>query len=86
MNLITMKLIVCVIKLSDIKSSMFSFIDLTAGVSQKLIAFIGPNGAGKSTLLHTVLGQHTGTALKTDGHIKIYGQLINEVMNHGHIA
>lgn len=54
--------------------------------SQKLVAFIGPNGAGKSTLLHTVLGQHTGTALKTDGHIMIYGQPINEVMNNGDIA
>nr|WP_265089907.1 ATP-binding cassette domain-containing protein [Psychrobacter sp. JCM 18903] len=36
-----------------------------------MVAFIGPNGAGKSTLLHTVLGQHTGTALKTDGHISL---------------
>ena len=61
-------------------------IDKLTVPSQKLVAFIGPNGAGKSTLLHTVLGQHTGTALKTDGHIMIYGQPINEVMNNGHIA
>ena len=61
-------------------------IDKLTVPSQKLVAFIGPNGAGKSTLLHTVLGQHTGTALKTDGHITIYGQPINEVMNDGHIA
>ena len=61
-------------------------IDKLTVPSQKLVAFIGPNGAGKSTLLHTVLGQHTGTALKTDGHITIYGQPISEVMNHGHIA
>ena len=54
--------------------------------NQKLVAFIGPNGAGKSTLLHMVLGQYTGTALETDGHITIYGQPVNEVMNHGHIA
>lgn len=54
--------------------------------SQKLVAFIGPNGAGKSTLLHTILGQHTGTSLKTDGHITIQGQSINQVMNEGHIA
>ncbi|MGP9636633.1 ABC transporter ATP-binding protein [Psychrobacter sp. AOP3-A1-26] len=54
--------------------------------SHKLVAFIGPNGAGKSTLLHTVLGQHTGTALKTHGDITIQGQPINEVMNDGHIA
>ena len=54
--------------------------------SQKLVAFIGPNGAGKSTLLHTVLGQHTGAALKTDSHITMHGQPINEVMSHGHIA
>ncbi len=46
-------------------------IDKLTVPSQKLVAFIGPNGAGKSTLLHTVLGQHTGTALKTDGHITI---------------
>lgn len=61
-------------------------IDKLTVPSQKLVAFIGPNGAGKSTLLHTILGQHTGTALKTDGHIMIYGQPINEVMNNGHIA
>ena len=61
-------------------------IDKLTVPSQKLVAFIGPNGAGKSTLLHTVLGQHTGTAFKTDGHITIYGQPINEVMNDGHIA
>lgn len=61
-------------------------VDKLSVPSQKLVAFIGPNGAGKSTLLHTVLGQHTGTALKTDGHILIYGQPINEIMNHGHIA
>ncbi|HCI76333.1 MULTISPECIES: ABC transporter ATP-binding protein [unclassified Psychrobacter] len=61
-------------------------IDKLTVPSQKLVAFIGPNGAGKSTLLHTVLGQHTGAALKTDGHITIYGQAINEVMNDGHIA
>ncbi|WP_227685861.1 ATP-binding cassette domain-containing protein [Psychrobacter aquimaris] len=61
-------------------------IDKLTVPSQKLVAFIGPNGAGKSTLLHTVLGQHTETALKTDGHITIYGQPINEVMNDGHIA
>lgn len=61
-------------------------IDKLTVPSQKLVAFIGPNGAGKSTLLHTVLGQHTGTALKTDGHIMIYGQPINKVMNDGHIA
>nr|WP_045454312.1 ATP-binding cassette domain-containing protein [Psychrobacter sp. JCM 18903] len=46
-------------------------IDKLTVPSQKLVAFIGPNGAGKSTLLHTVLGQHTGTALKTDGHISL---------------
>lgn len=54
--------------------------------SQKLVAFIGPNGAGKSTLLHTILGQHTGTALKTTGQITIQGQPINEAMQNGHIA
>ena len=54
--------------------------------NQKLVAFIGPNGAGKSTLLHTILGQHTGTSLKTDGHISIQGQSISKVMNDGHIA
>lgn len=54
--------------------------------SEKLIAFIGPNGAGKSTLLHTILDQHTGAALKTEGHITICGQPINEIMNNGHIA
>ena len=54
--------------------------------SQKLVAFIGPNGAGKSTLLHTVLGQHTGTALKTTGQITIQGQPINEAMQDGNIA
>ena len=54
--------------------------------SQKLIAFIGPNGAGKSTLLHTVLGQQTGVALKTNGHITIGGQSINTVIQDGHIA
>ena len=61
-------------------------IDKLTVPSQKLVAFIGPNGAGKSTLLHAVLGQHTRTALKADGHITIYGQPINEVMNDGHIA
>ena len=61
-------------------------IDKLTVPSQKLVAFIGPNGAGKSTLLHAVLGQHTRTALKADGHITIYGQPVNEVMNHGHIA
>ncbi|MEN6670036.1 ABC transporter ATP-binding protein [Psychrobacter sp. B38] len=54
--------------------------------SHKLIAFIGPNGAGKSTLLHTILDQHSGTTLKTEGQITIQGQPINDVMNHGHIA
>jgi len=54
--------------------------------SQRLVAFIGPNGAGKSTLLHTILGQHTGASLKTDGHITIQGQSISKVMNDGHIA
>lgn len=54
--------------------------------SQKLVAFIGPNGAGKSTLLHTVLGQHTGTSLKTTGQITIQGQPINEAMQDGNIA
>lgn len=54
--------------------------------SQKLVAFIGPNGAGKSTLLHTLLGQHTGTALKTSGHINIKGQTMQDMMQAGHIA
>ena len=54
--------------------------------SQKLVAFIGPNGAGKSTLLHAILGQHTGTGLKTDGQICVQGQPIDEMMRHGHIA
>ena len=54
--------------------------------SQKLVAFIGPNGAGKSTLLHTILGQHTGTALKMTGQITIQGQPINEAMQDGNIA
>ena len=54
--------------------------------SQKLIAFIGPNGAGKSTLLHAILGQHTGTGLKTNGQILMQGQPITEVLNCGHIA
>ncbi|MDN6276873.1 MAG: ABC transporter ATP-binding protein [Psychrobacter sp.] len=53
---------------------------------QKLVCFIGPNGAGKSTLLHTVLGQHTGTALKADGYITIQGMSINDVMTHGLIS
>lgn len=53
---------------------------------QKLVAFIGPNGAGKSTLLHTILGQHTGTALKTTGQINIQGQAIHETMKNGDIA
>ena len=53
---------------------------------QKLVAFIGPNGAGKSTLLHTILNQHTGTGLKTDGQITAQGQPITEVLRHGHIA
>lgn len=61
-------------------------VDKLALASQKLIAFIGPNGAGKSTLLHTVLGQHTGAMLKTEGHITIHGRPINEIMNEGHIA
>ena len=54
--------------------------------SHKLVAFIGPNGAGKSTLLHAILGQHTGSGLKTDGQISVHGQPIDEVMRHGHIA
>ena len=53
---------------------------------QKLVAFIGPNGAGKSTLLHTILNQHTGTGLKTDGQITAQGQPITEVLRHGRIA
>lgn len=61
-------------------------IDKLTVPSQKLIAFIGPNGAGKSTLLHTVLGQQTGVALKTNGHITIGGQSINTVIQDGHIA
>ena len=54
--------------------------------SQKLVAFIGPNGAGKSTLLHAILGQHTGSGLKTDGQISVRGHPIDEVMRDGHIA
>lgn len=61
-------------------------IDKLTVPSQKLVAFIGPNGAGKSTLLHTVLGQQTGVALKTNGHITIGGQSINTVIQDGHIA
>ena len=61
-------------------------IDKLTVPSQKLVAFIGPNGAGKSTLLHTVLGQQTGVALKTNGHITIGGQPINTVIQDGHIA
>lgn len=61
-------------------------IDKLTVPSQKLVAFIGPNGAGKSTLLHTVLGQQTGVALKTSGHITIGGQSINTVIQDGHIA
>jgi len=61
-------------------------IDTLTVPSQKLVAFIGPNGAGKSTLLHTVLGQQTGVALKTNGHITIGGQSINTVIQDGHIA
>ncbi|WP_296194700.1 MULTISPECIES: ABC transporter ATP-binding protein [unclassified Psychrobacter] len=61
-------------------------IDKLTVPSQKLIAFIGPNGAGKSTLLHTVLGQQTGVALKTNGHITIGSQPINTVIQDGHIA
>lgn len=53
---------------------------------QKLVAFIGPNGAGKSTLLHTILDQHTGTGLKTNGQITAQGQPITEVLRHGRIA
>lgn len=53
---------------------------------QKLVAFIGPNGAGKSTLLHTILAQHTGTGLKTEGHITAQGQPINDMLRDGHIA
>src|SRR5699024_8583178 len=60
-------------------------IDKLTVPSQKLVAFIGPNGAGKSTLLHTVLGQQTGVALKTNGHITIGGQSINTVIQDGHI-
>lgn len=54
--------------------------------SHKLVAFIGPNGAGKSTLLHAILGHHTGSNLKVDGHIKVQGQPIDEVVRDGHIA
>lgn len=54
--------------------------------SKKLVAFIGPNGAGKSTLLHAILGQHTGAALKAEGHITIEHKPIHELMNDGHIA
>ncbi|WP_333614896.1 ABC transporter ATP-binding protein [Psychrobacter sp.] len=61
-------------------------IDTLTVPSQKLVAFIGPNGAGKSTLLHTVLGQQTGVALKTNGHITIGDQSINTVIQDGHIA
>ena len=61
-------------------------IDKLTVPSQRLVAFIGPNGAGKSTLLHTVLGQQTGVALKTNGHITIGGQSINTVIQDGHIA
>ena len=61
-------------------------IDRLTVPSQKLVAFIGPNGAGKSTLLHTVLGQHTGVALKTQGYITAQGQPIDEMMRDGHIA
>lgn len=61
-------------------------IDKLTVPSQRLVAFIGPNGAGKSTLLHTVLGQQTGVALKTNGHITIGGQPINTVIQDGHIA
>ena len=61
-------------------------IDKLTVPSQKLVAFIGPNGAGKSTLLHTVLGQHTGVALKTQGDITAQGQPIDEMMRDGHIA
>lgn len=73
------------IQISHGKKVLLNVDDLTLS-SQKLIAFIGPNGAGKSTLLHTVLGQHTGTALKAEGRIRIHGQPIDEMMNNGHIA
>lgn len=73
------------IQISHGKKLLLNIDELTVS-GQKLIAFIGPNGAGKSTLLHTVLGQHTGAALKTDGHITINGQPINDIMNNGHIA
>ena len=61
-------------------------IDTLTLPKQKLIAFIGPNGAGKSTLLHAILGQHTGTGLKTNGQITMQGQPITEILNRGHIA
>ena len=61
-------------------------IDILTLPKQKLIAFIGPNGAGKSTLLHAILGQHTGTGLKTNGQITTQGQPITEILNRGQIA
>ena len=61
-------------------------IDTLTLPKQKLIAFIGPNGAGKSTLLHAILGQHTGTGLKTNGQITMQGQPLTEILNRGHIA
>ena len=86
--------------LSDINNNLLSIKDIQVAhgtkillnidtltlPKQKLIAFIGPNGAGKSTLLHAILGQHTGTGLKTNGQITMQGQPITEILNRGHIA
>lgn len=45
--------------------------------SKKIIGIIGPNGAGKSTLIKAILG----LVPIDSGHIKLYGQSLNQVRN-----